>query len=103
MQSACLAAGTRSLSDYTRSELFVGAKAEFQDDRIWKRFLDMDQKLTELFESSKRVLEPIHARIDPCGVRDQSDKLGSPAESGTGVESSASLDPGEKGQKRIRA
>ncbi len=62
----------------------------------------MDEKLTELYQLSKQVLESIHARMESDEVRDRSYALGSPSASRTGVESSESLHPAEKGRSRTK-
>ena len=61
LKSACDAAGTRSLSDYTRSKLFMVEKAKTREDRIVGSFLNMNQKLTELYQLTKQVFESLQA------------------------------------------
>jgi hypothetical protein len=59
--SACVAAGSRSLSDFTRSELLAMRPAEALGSIVERRFVEIDQKLSDLHALIQRVSERITA------------------------------------------
>lgn len=61
LKSACAAAGGRNLSDYTRSELLSGSNNGSVDSVIWRRFLEIDQKLAEVYRLASEIFERIQA------------------------------------------
>jgi hypothetical protein len=61
LRSACAAAGGRSLSDYTRSELLSRPRVDSSEDLIWQRVLEMDQKLTEIQELAQQMFDALGA------------------------------------------
>ncbi len=73
LKSACEAAGNRSLSDYTRTELLLGAKIDASDPCLLERLLEIDRKLSELCRLAVQVLESMHVN----GSAAPDDKFGS--------------------------
>jgi hypothetical protein len=61
LKSACAAAGGRSLSDYTRSELLCRPRDDSSDSLIRQRFLEMDQKLTEIQALAQQMFDALGA------------------------------------------
>jgi len=59
--SACVAAGSRSLSDFTRSELLAMRQADDLGSVVERRFVQIDQKLSDLRALIERVSERITA------------------------------------------
>jgi hypothetical protein len=71
LKSASEAGGHGNLSDYARSGL-LGGSHDGNDGALWQRFLEMDQKVTELHQLMTRVFEALHAgnslhAIPPAG------------------------------------
>lgn len=60
LKSACEAAGHRSLSDYTRSEL-LGTRIDSSDSCLLERLREIDRKLTEVCQLAIRMLESMRA------------------------------------------
>jgi hypothetical protein len=56
---ACDAAGARTLSEYTRSELLDGCETDSQGSTNLKRFHAIDEKLEELKGMVKRISERV--------------------------------------------
>ena len=56
---ACDAAGARTLSEYTRSELLDGCETDSQGSTNLKRFHAIDEKLEELKGIVKRFSERV--------------------------------------------
>jgi hypothetical protein len=61
LMSACVAAGSRSLSDYTRSELFAMRQADLLGSVVERRFMEIDRKLSDLHALIKHVSERMTA------------------------------------------
>jgi hypothetical protein len=61
LKSACDAAGGRSISDYTRSELLSGGRNGSADVFLLQRFLEIDRKLTEVYQLTKQMLECVRS------------------------------------------
>lgn len=61
LMSACAAAGSRSLSDFTRSELLTMRQAGSLGSVVERRFVEIDRKLTDLHVLIKHVSERITA------------------------------------------
>jgi len=61
LMSACVAAGSRSLSDFTRSELLAMRQADDLGSVVERRFVQIDQKLSDLRALIERVSERITA------------------------------------------
>ncbi len=61
LMSACVAAGSRSLSDFTRSELLAMRQADALGSIVERRFVEIDQKLSDLHALIERVSERITA------------------------------------------
>jgi hypothetical protein len=57
LMSACVAAGSRSLSDYTRSELLAMRQADSLGSVVEQRFVEIDRKLSDLQALVKYVSE----------------------------------------------
>ena len=57
LMSACVAAGSRSLSDYTRSELLAMRQADSICAVVEQRFIDIDRKLKKLHALVKDLSE----------------------------------------------
>src|ERR1039458_4234172 len=59
LRSACNAAGGRSLSDFTRSELFTVVQSDGQGAALERKFLEIDRKLNDLYSLIERMFERI--------------------------------------------
>lgn len=59
LKSACDAAGGHSLSEYTRSELLSRVRPGSSNASLFQRFLEIDRKLTELYQLTNQMLERI--------------------------------------------
>jgi len=57
LRSACVAAGSRTLSDYTRTELLTLVQSDSRDSLIEQKFGEIDRKLADLYELIKNVAE----------------------------------------------
>lgn len=57
LKSACIAAGGRNLSDYTRSELLTLVQSGSLGAIVQRRFFEIDRKLTDLHDLIKHVSE----------------------------------------------
>jgi len=55
LRSACEAAGSRNLSDYTRTELLTLVQTDGRGSTIERRFGEIDRKLTDLHKMVKHV------------------------------------------------
>lgn len=69
LKSACAAAGGRSLSDYTRSELLFRPRVDSSDGLIRQRVLEMDKKLTEIQELAQQMFDALGAGMALAGNR----------------------------------
>jgi hypothetical protein len=61
LMSACAASGSRSLSDFTRSELLAMRPADSLGSVVERRFVEIDRKLGDLYALIKHVSERITA------------------------------------------
>lgn len=61
LKSDCAAAGSRSLSDYTRSELLSGSRMDISDSFVLRRFREMDKRITEVYRLTKEILDKMRA------------------------------------------
>lgn len=61
LRAACVAAGGRNLSDFTRSGLLTVVEATNGGSPIEQKFVEIDRKLTDLHVLVKRVSERITA------------------------------------------
>ena len=61
LQSACIAAGSRSLSDYTRTQLLTLVNADARESMVERRFGDIDRKLSALHQIIQRLSERIES------------------------------------------
>ena len=61
LMSACVAAGSRSLSDFTRSELLTMRQTESIGSVVEQRFVEIDRKLSDLHTLVEHVSERITA------------------------------------------
>ena len=59
LRSACVARGSRNLSDYTRTELLTLLRSDSRDSVIEKKFGELDRKLGELRE----IIQNVAARV----------------------------------------
>jgi hypothetical protein len=59
LRAACVAAGGRSLSDFTRSELLTLVQTDNNDSVIEQRFVEIDRKLNVLHALVKHVSDRI--------------------------------------------
>ena len=66
LRAACNAAGGRTLSDFTRSELLTLVQTGNGGSRIERKFVEIDRKLSALQTMIKQVSERITA---PDGVQ----------------------------------
>ena len=57
LKSDCDAAGGRSLSDYTRSELLCGSRPDISNLLILQRFLEIDRRIAEVYRLTKQILD----------------------------------------------
>lgn len=57
LKSACVEAGARNLSDYTRKELLEHLKPNGNGSTIERRFFEIDRKLGDLYALIQRVSE----------------------------------------------
>ena len=57
--SACVAAGSRNLSDYTRTELLTLVQSNSRDTVIERRLGELDRKLGELREIIENFAERV--------------------------------------------
>ena len=62
LRSACVAAGSRSLSDFTRSELMTMVRTDGRSSAIERKFVEIDRKLDEVYSfikhASGRIASP---------------------------------------------
>ena len=72
LQSACIAAGSRSLSDYTRTQLLTLMSADASQSLVERRFGDIDRKLSALHQIIQRVSERIESPEDRSVAADGS-------------------------------
>ena len=61
MRSACVAAGSRNLSDFTRTELLALVQTDGHGSGIERKFLDIDRRLSDLHDLVQRVSETVIA------------------------------------------
>ena len=61
LMSACVASGSRSLSEYTRSELLAMRQADLRDSIVERRFIEIDRKLSDLCALVQHVSERVIA------------------------------------------
>lgn len=61
LQSACVAAGGRNLSDYTRTELLTAMQGDSRESPLARRFGHVEQQLSELHNMVKQVSERMTA------------------------------------------
>jgi len=61
LMSACAASGSRSLSDYTRSELLAMRPADSLGSVVERRFVEIDRKLSDLQALIRHVSERMTA------------------------------------------
>jgi hypothetical protein len=61
LMSACVAAGSRSLSEYTRSELLALRQTDLLGSVVEQRFVEIDRKLSDLHALIKYVSERMTA------------------------------------------
>ena len=73
LKTACLEAGSRTLSDYTRSELLKALDTDSQGFTVPERFEFIDQKLGDLKDAVNRVATRL-APGDPVPEMDPEDK-----------------------------
>jgi len=59
LRSACVAAGGRSLSDFTRSELLTVVQTDGRGSASERKFVEIDRKLSDLHNSIERLSERI--------------------------------------------
>jgi hypothetical protein len=59
LRSACVAAGGRNLSDFTRSELLTVVQTDGRGSVIEQKFVEIDRKLGDLYNLIQRVSERI--------------------------------------------
>jgi len=71
LMSACVASGSRSLSEYTRSELLAMRQADLRDSIVERRFIEIDRKLSDLRALVQHVSERV---IAPDGNGDHHDR-----------------------------
>ena len=71
LKSASEAGGHGNFSDYARSELLRGSHNgnNGNNGALWLRFLEMDQKVTELHQLMTRIFEALHAGHSLHGIR----------------------------------
>jgi hypothetical protein len=55
LRSACVAAGSRNLSDFTRTELMSLVQADSRSSALERKFVEMDRKLDELYSFMNRA------------------------------------------------
>ena len=72
LRSACIAAGSRSLSDYTRTQLLTLLSADASQSLVERRFGDIDRKLSALHQIIQRVSERIESPEDRSRAADGS-------------------------------
>jgi hypothetical protein len=76
LRSACVAAGGRSLSDFTRSELLTVVQTDSRSSAIERKFVEIDRKLDEVYSfikhASGRITspEPSLAEADNGAMRE---------------------------------
>ena len=68
LKSASEAGGHGNFSDYARSELLRGSH-NGDTSALWQRFLEMDQKVTELHRLMTRFLEALHEGNSLLAIR----------------------------------
>jgi hypothetical protein len=59
LRSACVAAGGRTLSDFTRTELLTSVQMDGRNSLTEQRFIEIDRKLDDLYSMVQRVCERI--------------------------------------------
>lgn len=59
--SACIASGSRSLSDYTRSELLAMRPADSLGSLLERRFVEIDRKLNGLHTLIEQMTDSMTA------------------------------------------
>jgi hypothetical protein len=62
LRSACLVAGGRNLSDYTRTELLSSLRSDSRDSLIEQKFRELERKLSDLHDMMRSVSEQICLR-----------------------------------------
>jgi hypothetical protein len=61
LKSACDAAGARSISEYTRSELLFDKHGGSSDAFFLQWFLDLDRRINEIYQLTNQILESMRA------------------------------------------
>jgi hypothetical protein len=61
LRSACVAAGGRTLSDFTRSELLTLVQTDSGGSGIERKFVEIDRKLSDLHTLIEHVSERLTA------------------------------------------
>jgi hypothetical protein len=59
LRSACVAAGGRNLSDFTRSELLTVVQTDGRGSALERKVVEIDRKLSDLHNLIQRVSERI--------------------------------------------
>ena len=59
LRSACVAAGGRNLSDFTRSEVLTVVQTDGRGSALERKFVEIDRKLSDLCNLIQRVSERI--------------------------------------------
>ena len=63
LRSACVAAGGRNLSDFTRSELLTVVQTDGRGSALERKLVEIDRKLSDLCNLMQRVSERICAPV----------------------------------------
>lgn len=59
LKSACVAAGSRNISDFTRTELLAAVQGDGQGGALGRKVVEIDRKLDNLHTMIERVSERI--------------------------------------------
>ena len=71
LRSACAAAGGRSLSEFTRTELLLRLQGELSEKLFYERFSEIAEKLSEVQRMVNSVFESIRSGMASAGIREE--------------------------------
>jgi len=68
LKAACVAAGGRNVSEYTRSELLATIQSDSLHSFVQRRFVELDRRLVDLHDQMKELSERISPVAGASGV-----------------------------------
>ena len=69
IKSACVAAGSRNLSDFTRTEILALVQADGRSSLVEQKLLEIDRKLGDLQSCVQRVSERMASPRPPLAEK----------------------------------